>query len=543
MSFPRLRSLSVRLLSLAALAASLASCGGGGARSNAAFDVAFPDDAPGGGGPGGSPTLPPAPPRTPEWSADAFPFARTVLFGSFPSDVVRFGNTLFTTDADEVDANGALVIPVDVSGPAPVASTRFVPTPVLAGDLVDSQGNPGDLQSPIGFGFFLNDVAIVGDHVGLVLANAGGSDSSPTLSDLVVFDPMTGAILQVVNLANPYSKAGLFDSSGAPVPLGGFIQAGAEALEFVPTSPGRGRLYVAMTNLIFGAPSYGTLRYPGTLQVYDVDASAPVPVKPRAATGLVTQTILTVDYNPVALSAIVSEAGLGLSKERRLLVTVGGTTGFDANFNLVPVTDASVEALDADTGAFLGRFRLGKAGLSGTRPALGQDGVDHHVGFFPSAVTGEVYLLLLDGLYAPLVDPSRLAVLRGPNNGIPITAGQAGSPGGNINGVGLAPDGRTLVVSGFGNLFAFPAPLPGRLYLLGLPPDVVSGAGFGASFTPGATEYASVPGRTLGALALVPNPGDRPDVYVLVGGPLDPLTFLGTGPASLGSLRTFGLIR
>jgi hypothetical protein len=533
----------LRRLSLAALAAGLSACGFGASEATPPpFVVTFPDEPVGGGGPGPA-TPPPAPPQAPAFDADAFPFTRSLLFGSFPSDVVRFGHTLFANDADQVDADGARVVPIDVSGQAPVLSTEFATVIVHATDLVDGNGLPGDLANPPGFGFFLNDVAIADASLGFVLANAGGSDSTPTLSNLVAFDPVTGSIRQVVNLANPCTATGRLDSAGVPVPVGGFTQAGAEAVEYVPTSPGRGLLYVAMTNLVFGAPSFGAVKLPGTVQVYDVDVAARLPVAARSSPGLVTQTLLTTDHNPVALSAFVSDVGPWSAGQPRLLVTVGGTTGFDATGSLVPVTDASVEALDGASGALLGRFLLGLAGLAGTRPALGTDAAGHRVGFFPSSATGQVYLLRLDGLYEPVVDPASLAVLRGPNNGIPIVAGQSGTPGGNVNGIGLSPDGRTLVVAGFGNLFAFPDPLPGRLYLLGLPEDVVTGSGFTASFVPGATEHATVPGRTLGALVLDPNPGARPDVYVLVGGPMDFGTFLGDGPGSVGSLRTFGLIR
>ncbi|MHC5012562.1 MAG: hypothetical protein ACYTG6_16720, partial [Planctomycetota bacterium] len=316
------------------------------------------------------------------------------------------------------------------------------------------------------------------------------------------------------------------------------LQSGAEATEFIPLGSGRGRLYVAMTN--FTLASLGLLRYPGTVQIFDVEIASPSPVRARSVGPHATETILLGGYNPVALRRLTPTA---TTTPMRLLITVAGASTYDANFNLIPATDASVEAYRADTAEYLGSFRLGLTSLSATRAAIGTDEAGHHVGYFPSAVTGEVYLLLLDGLFTPTLDPLGLAVLRGPHNGIPITAAQAGGPGGNITGVGLSPDGRTLVVSGFGDLFASPTALPGRLYLLGLPEDVVAGADFGADFVPGSTLYGTVPGRALGALALSPNPGSRPDVYLAVSGPLDLVNFLGTGPASVGTLQTFGLIR
>lgn len=530
-------------LCLAALA--LASCGSGAPQPEPyqPFVAEYPPDGP--GGTGELPTTPPPPeaPQPPVFDADAYLHDRGILFGSFPSDVVRYGNTIFTTDGDQLTEEGAWIVPLDAAGSAPRPSTRFRPVPILASDLIDSSGTAGDVHNPVGFGFFLNDLTVVNDRLGFVLVNAGGSDSTPALSNLVAFDPTGGTVLQVVDLVNPAAyQPGLFDSSGAPVPTTGFLQSGAEALAYASSSTGTDRLYVAMTNLLFAAPSSGTVKYPGTVQTFDVVAGQAGPIRPRPVKGLVTETWLTGGHNPVALAVIEADRLPWQPVIQRLLVTVAGATGYDASWNLVPVTDASVAAFDTESGSLLGRFLLGKAGLSGTRPALGEDAAGHHVAFFPSAVTGEVYLLLLDGLYARSIDARRLAVLRGPENGIPIVPEAAGGPGGNVTGVGLSPDGRTLVVAGFGDLFAFPEPKPGHLYLLGLPEDVVTGAEFGADFVPGWSLYGTVSGRALGALTLVPNSGSRPDVYVAVSSPLDPATFLSTGPASLGTLQTFGMI-
>jgi hypothetical protein len=445
---------------------------------------------------------------------------------------VLLDDTLFATDADAVEADGARVVAIDVSGPAPVGSSRHADVRVLPSVLRDSAGNPADPQAPIAFGPFLNDLLVVSDDVGFVLANAGGSDSAPTLSNLVVFRPSTGAVVQVVDLAVPFARPGLLDSSGAPVPGGSFRQAGAEGIEFVPGDGATGSLWVAMSNFVIGAPSFGTVKYPGTVQVFDVDLAGSPVVSPTAST-----TILTGNYNPSAVSRLTTPGG-----RERVLVTVAGATALDASFRLVAVTNASVDVFDGDTRAYLGTFSLGLAGLSSTRPALGRDAAGHAVGFFPSSVNGEVYLLRLDGLMTSPVDPRRVAVLRGPHNGIAIDPSSAGGPGGNVTGIGLSPDGRTLLVSGFGDLFAFPTPRPGKLYALSLPGDLVDAPGFGIVRVPGTANLVTTPGRTLGALVLGP-PGAGADVYVAVGGTLDLATFLGSGPASIGTLSTFGLIR
>ncbi len=535
------RSLSSIAAACAALMLlfTLAACGGGGGPK--VFDENFP--VPEQPGDGGSTTPPPAPPQRPQWNVDAAVYGRTALFGSFSSDLVRHGNTLFAVDADAVETNGARVLAYDVSGSGPVTSTAFATTTIRGSDLVDSAGHPADPANPIGFGFFLNDVLVVNDTLAFVLANAGGSDSSPTLSNVVAFNPSSGSVLQTLDLAQPYLSPGpIADSTGTPLPGGAFRQSGAEGLAYASLGANTGRLYVAMSNLVFGAPSFGATKLPGTIQVLDVSTTSSTPLSIATADGLTPFVMRTAGYNPVALETVRVPLPIPLGAvTHRLLVTVAGTTGFDATGNLVPMTPSSIEAYDAQTGARAGIFHMGLSGLAALRPTLGQDAAGHRVGFFPSSVTGEVYLLRLDGLYQPAIDTSTLAVLRGPLDGIPITAAQAGGPGGNITGVGLAPDGRTLAVSGFGDLFATPQ-VPGQLFLLALPADLVTGSGFGTTFVPGSTRFASAPGRTLGGVVLVPNPGTRPDVYVNVSGTLD-ANFLGNGSASLGSLRTFGLIK
>jgi hypothetical protein len=254
--------------------------------------------------------------------------------------------------------------------------------------------------------------------------------------------------------------------------------------------------------------------------------------------GFVTATLLVRDANPVAVTRVSAAGGA-----ERVLVTVAGTTAYDAQGRLVPVTPASAEAYDAQSLAFLGRFELGLAGLSGTRPAVGRDGAGHEVAFFASSVRGEAYLLRLEGLYSAVVDPARVAVLRGPSNGIPIDPTLAGGPGGNVAGIALSSDGRTLVVSGFGDLFAYPSPRPGRMYALSLPYDLVADSSFPRGFLPGTSSLATAVGRTLGPCLIAALHPEGPEVFVLVGGAISGTTWLGEGPGSLGTLRTWGRIR
>lgn len=519
---------------LVLVAAMLPACGGGGAGPKP-FAVLPPSGGNGSGGTPGTP-LPPPQGQAPTWMLDAITHERAPLYGAFPSDLVRFGTTLFTVDADQVEAAGAWIVPYDIDGESPVPSATYVPVHIGPDDLVDGLGQPASPAAPIGFGFYLNELEVVDSRLGFILANAGGSDSSPPLSNLLVFDPRTGQVRQTVNLVRGYASADtLLDSAGGVVLGNAFQQSGAEALAYVSTSPTQGKLYVAMSNLIVGAPSFGAVKYPGTIQVFDVDTGGnPIVTLTDDVAGLSTKTLRTGAFNPVSLD-VVADAFGGFGGPR-LLVTLGGTTGYDASFNLVPVTPAAVEVHDATTAAFLGSFQLGLVGLV-SRPAIGRDRAGHRVAYFPSGVTGEVYSLWIDGLFGLAPDPTRLAVLRGPLNGIPV-AGPSGSPGGNLAGIGLAPDGDVLVVSGFGDFFAN---RPGRLVLASLPFDVVADRTVGAGFTPGLTEFATVAGRTLGSVVLDPNPGTRPDVYVNVSGTLDDFG-LGASGASVGSLATHGLI-
>jgi hypothetical protein len=529
----------------AGLALLLAACGGAGeVPRTGGFIVTAAPPGPGGfGGPGALPTPPPAPPRTPVWNANAASLERTPLFGAFASDMDLVDDVLFVVDADQIEQDGARIVPWSIGGAAPTPSTRHVPTVVRAADLVDGSGAAADLANPIGFGFYLNDLEVVDDELGFVLVNAGGSDSAPPLSNLIVFDPTNGLVRQVVNLARAFTDLQpLLDSTGAPAAGNTFTQAGAESLAFVP-APGGGSLFVGMTNLLVNAPSYGGTKQRGTIQVFDVVRGDPQPVRARPAPGLFTETLLTTDYNPVAMEVLTTDEPLLDGSRERLLVTLGGTTTFDIFFRIAAVSDSSVEVYDARTSSYAGRFVLGLAGLAGTPPALGRDGAGNRLGFFPSAVTGEVYVLRLDGLYSASVDVSRLAVLRGVANGIPVTPEGAGGPGGNLAGIALTPDGRTLLVTSFGDLFAFPAPVPGQLRALSLPQNLVATPAFPSSLIPGTALYASESGRTLGRVLLRPNDLGLPDAFVLVSGTIDLTTYTGSSPASIGTLTTFGLVR
>lgn len=527
------------LLLLGGAAALVAACGGASAPAPYVPFVAGSPDQPVGPRPPEVPLPPPAFPTTPVWQENAFGLGRTALYGSFPSDLVAYGATLFTTDADQVEHDGATIVPIDVGGLAPIPSVRFAPTTILPHALVDSHGAPFVPDAPIGFGAFVNDLRVLSDDVGLALVSAGGSDSVPTLANLVVFRPTTGEIRQVIDLAREVPSGGRPDSTGAALPGPTFRQSVPEALAFVPTNgDATGRLFVAMANILFGAPSFGTVKYPGTVMVLALDLDAATPVTPLSSPGLYTTTFFTHGYNPSAVTRLALPSG-----GSRLMVTAAGTSAYDANWALVPASPASVEVYDPLTLDPLGRFDLGPVALSGARPAVGRDAVGHRVGFFASSILGAVYLLRLDGVYSTPIRPEQVAVLRGANNPIPIDPAEAGGPGGNVSSLGLSSDGRTLLASGFGDFFAFPLPKPGRLLALSLPQNLVTNPLFTPTYVPGTTTVLTTPGRTLGPLVVGAFHPEGPEVFVAVSGGVSLTTGLGTSPASLGTLHTFGRIR
>ncbi len=551
-SQPRSRVRAVSRFAFAALALCLMSaCGGGGGGSTPFVIGGSPFvDGPyiGGGGNGnggngsGGVVPPPAPTVQPVWNENAYQHGRVPYFGAYPSDLERYGDTLFTVDADEIDSSNARIVPVDMTASGLVPSALFLPTMIRDMDLVDALGQPASLASPIGFGFFVNDLAVASPTLGFALVNAGGSDTRPNLSNLIVFNPSTGAIVQVVNLAIPYSDSTtqLVDSNGAYVNSSTFMQSSAEGIAYVPGINGQDLLYVAMAN---ATNTYPAIWNPGTLQCFRVTQGAPLPVSQFPEAGRSTRTLQTLHYNPVELSVIYPQSPPGNPPTPRLLVTVAGALGADANFNLIPATPAAVEAYDAVSGYREGWFAMGMAALAAKPPAIGQDGAGNYVGFFPSQITGEIYLLNLKGLYSPVIAPNQLAILRGVGNGIPIVQPSGASvPGRNISGVALSGDGRTLIATTFGDLFASPTPKGGTLYALSLPHNVVTGSGFGTQFVPEANEFAAANGRNLSSPLIYATGPMQDEVFAVVSGALD-ANFLGLSPASIGSLNTHDAVK
>ena len=104
-----------------------------------------------------------------------------------PEDVIQRSLACFVSrsDAGAIAASVASTVPFALGGPTPGPSATYAPVHIRAIDLIDRAGNSGDAASPIGFGYFLNDLSIANDHTGFVLASAGGSDSSPTCSNTV----------------------------------------------------------------------------------------------------------------------------------------------------------------------------------------------------------------------------------------------------------------------------------------------------------------------------------------------------------------------
>ena len=81
----------------------------------------------------------------------------------------------------------------------------------------------------------------------------------------------------------------------------------------------------------------------------------------------------------------------------------------------------------------------------------------------------------------------------------------------------------------------------GRIVAKGTPDEVrSSNDAFVRQFVPGTTNVVTTSGRTLGPVVFHSFNSSGPDVFVAVSGGLDGTTFLGTSPASVGTLETFG---
>ena len=160
---------------LLALALLLVGCGGAAPAPrppSAPFVAAFPDDTPGSGGVPGTPT-PPRLDSRPSSTPTPSSTSGRPSSAAFPSDLVRFGNTIFTVDADQIEADGATVTPLDAALPLRPSTEGFLPVAIRAEDLVDDQGHAGSLSTPVGFGFFVNDLLVVSDRLGFVARERG----------------------------------------------------------------------------------------------------------------------------------------------------------------------------------------------------------------------------------------------------------------------------------------------------------------------------------------------------------------------------------
>ncbi len=434
--------------------------------------------------------------------------------GAYPSDLaVDSKGALYTVDGDQV--------PCKVRAYATDGGTAPLTTiPIAAADLVDMDGtSPALSPSSFGsglFGAFTGDLAIAFDRWLLVTVGAGNSISSDTggpryLANLVVLDTANGEVAQTVNLAQTISRSVQL-SSGAS--RSAVTQSMPSGVLFLPAGDGtkRGRIFVAMSNGMgdsFGLSDY----FPGTVQEWEVDFTASLPVKRE-----VTRTHVSKHYNPVALSGYVSANG-----RRTLILTSAGASRFDENYVLQPLNSAYLEFLDLDADAWRPNWELNLGPvLPSVAPlAHGSDGNGVRFALFTSQTFGALYAVELTGLESNPVDPSRIRLLRTVDL-VPGGSRQAGS--GYQPSVAVTSSGRTALVSSFSS---------SSLMVLALPSDIEYGQ---VAIDPAPFDTANLASAKYSGIGAVAIPrGGAADAYCIVNGTYGP-GWTPLGSACIGSL-------
>ncbi|MHC4940702.1 MAG: hypothetical protein ACYTHK_17315 [Planctomycetota bacterium] len=470
----------------------------------------------GGGSSGDESTLPPTspglPPSSPGGGSNRPPATDPVDFdgtwinlgkdGGYPSDL-------------EIDRNGSLYTVSDAMIPATVLGAGQS-VPITATDLIDADGRQPaaapaayDLSTGL-FGAFTGDIEVVFERWCLVTVGAGNSLGALRLANLVVIDMQAGRVVQTVNLAWLAQHSGT-RSGGAVFPH--IPQSLPSQVTFVPDKefPSRGRVYVTLSNGA-GTANGITNWYPGTVQIWTADFSAPLPLSPDTAgrnPAHLTRVFVSDHYNPVGLTQYRNGANIDY-----LLLTNAGTSSFDANWVAIPQSNAAMEVLDLTTRQWKRGLELDLGPIlpAPQRMALGRDADGELFGALSSQTFSAVYLLDLAGLDNEPATP--LAFLRT----IELQPGGSASAGSGFHpGIGLTPSSRTLVVSTF---------FPAKLFVVALPADLRGGA---AEVNP--DPYAELELDASGGLGALVVTGNG--AYVINNG-----TFVPAGPAHVASLTT-----
>ncbi|MHC4598868.1 MAG: hypothetical protein ACYS47_07680 [Planctomycetota bacterium] len=415
----------------------------------------------------------PAPPPTPAPTAASNTRSLNTVdtWGSaFPSDMElvdtpALRDTLFVNDEATVEAaGGAQILALDLSTPSWPASGQYTGFTLQKTDLLHSGGTPVGAGDTFGAWMLeakTEDLLVVSGTAGFLLVGQSHEGDAPFLANLVHFDPTTGALLQVVNLAVSYADTGLTRSDGTAI--ASFVQTNPAGVAFVSTGGSTGKLYVVMSNLYSTTGMNDFVFNPGTVQVFDVLLGGGTPITTPATT-----VIRPTKWNPVHATPYVSpQTGAGF-----VLVSNGGITeyygqppfGYSPPYQTFSQTESNIEVIDAATDAIVADIPMGLAALSMGDIAIGKDGADRTVGMIGSKFYGHLYAVELTGLDQNPIDTASIKPIRNGYHPIPVFQSALGNDHTWAVDVALSPNGRYAFVGAFNQADVHVVSLPADWY-------------------------------------------------------------------------------
>lgn len=463
----------------------------------------------------------------------------TAVGDAFPSGLgfVGIGSLLWVVDFP------ATLVPFDVSAMTPQAPMGLAPFAIPADS--DSDGRDDFPLRPV-----LDDIEIESPTLALVTASA--------YEEVLFFRPDTGVLIHFdVSVAASFDKAdnillpdpgtvesrtglstfacvrppaGALDSRGDPiaisVPAAGFCDPAMPSYRSSFTSGAQivgDRLFVSSSNLGDDPGTMNTQFLPASIEVYDIDLAADPPtVEPNED----VPVILATGFNATHVTRY--EVG----SRRFALITVSGALGIvqdDPDTDEVeafglPLTDAAVDVIDADTLQLVASYPLGLSSPSTSGLTIDPTGRIGVVGSLIGRNLLAIDLAPLESLPGSVAQPIDLAssVIFGADDGFPIPARVGGAPISSCPGFvsDVAFDGSRIYATEAcdGTIAVIDVDLGGD------PPVPVPADRFTAvELIPFASPVsASTFGdrRQPGAIAVRPGPpGPGPEIVFLVGDP------------------------